>query len=383
MFLKGPDGQRVALCYSMNVHPGEGLDEVLGALRGTVGPLKERLGVRGEFAVGLRLAGPAAREIETRAGELKETLADLGLRAVTVNAFPHGNFHSARVKEEVYRPDWTEAERAIYSLRAAVALAAVNERGAVRCISTVPLSYKAWNPPLNAVTGRVLEMISALQGVERKSGVRVRLALEPEPLCMLETARETVAYWRDHLLPACRARFGRGAEDLAHAYLGVCLDTCHHAVRWESSTDALDLYREAGIPIGKIQLSSALEAPSTRELEPFREPRYLHQVVARDGTARPDLEGPDLAGPVRCHFHVPVHKAAVRGVKTTRDDMEAALRRTLETGATDCLEIETYTWDVLPLEEGELIDSLLAEYRHVLARAAESGFVAPEPAPGT
>jgi len=374
MFLIGPGDKRIALCYSMNVHPGEGLDDVLAALEGTVAPLKERLGAAGEFAVGLRLAGRAAKEIETRAAELKETLDGHGLRAVTVNAFPHGDFHGERVKEDVYRPDWTAAERAVYSLRAAVALAAVNERGAELCISTVPLSYKAFSPAINAVTGRLLEMIPVLQGVERKSGVRVRVALEPEPFCLLETAQEAVAYWRDHLLPSCRAKFGRGAEDLAHAYLGVCLDTCHHAVRWESSAAAIDLYREAGIPIGKVQLSCALEAPSTRELAPFREDRYLHQVVAESGEARPDLEGPDLPGPVRCHFHVPVHQPEVAGVKTTRDDMTAALGRALETGATNCLEIETYTWDVLPQREGALLDSLEGEYRYVLARAAEHGF---------
>jgi len=238
----------------------------------------------------------------------------------------------------------------------------------------VPLSYRAWNPSLNAVTGRVLEMVSALQGVERKSGVRVRLALEPEPFCLLETAAGTVDYWRDHLMPACRARFGRGADDLASAYLGVCVDTCHHAVRWEESATAIDLYRDAGIPIGKVQLSSALEAPSTAELSPFAEPRYLHQVVARGGEARPDLEGTALAGPVRCHFHVPVHKEEVGGIRTTRADMAAGLRRALDTAATNCLEIETYTWDVLPLREGELLDSLEAEYRYVLAEAAKAGF---------
>ena len=69
-----------------------------------------------------------------------------------------------------------------------------------------------------------------------------------------------------------------------------------------------------------------------------------------------------------------MHKADVGGVKTTRDDMTAALAHALETAATNCLEIETYTWDVLPLEEGALLDSLEAEYRFVLARAAERGF---------
>jgi sugar phosphate isomerase/epimerase len=375
MFLAGPEGRRVALCYSMNVHPGEGLTDVLQALEGTVAPLKARLGVAGAFAVGLRLAARAAQEVEGRGEEVKAALMRLGLVPVTVNAFPYGDFHGERVKEDVYRPDWTEARRAIYTLRAAVVLAAFAPRGFEGSVSTVPLSYKAWRPSMNAVTGRVLDMISALQGVERKSGVRVRLALEPEPFCVLETAAETVAYWRDHLMPACRAKFGRGAEDLARAYLGVCLDTCHHAVRWEKSAEAIDLYREAEIPIAKIQLSSALEAPSAAELRPFAEPRYLHQVVSQSGEARPDLGTDGPRGPLRCHFHVPVHKEEVAGVRTTRADMAEALRRALATGATNTLEIETYTWDVLPLRGGALLDSLEAEYRYVLAEAKAAGFV--------
>ena len=125
MFLE--DG--TALCYSMNVHPGEGLDDVLRAIEDTVVPLKARLGVEGPFAVGLRLANRAAEETETRAGELKDTLERHELVAVTANAFPFGDFHAESVKENVYRPDWADAKRAIYSLRCAVALAAVNQAG--------------------------------------------------------------------------------------------------------------------------------------------------------------------------------------------------------------------------------------------------------------
>jgi hypothetical protein len=72
---------------------------------------------------------------------------------------------------------------------------------------------------------------------------------------------------------------------------------------------------------------------------------------------------------------VPVHKEEVGGVRTTRADMADALRHALATGATPCLEIETYTWDVLPLREGALLDSLEAEYRYVLGGAQGVGFV--------
>lgn len=362
----------------MNVHPGEGLDDVLDAIREFVIPLKARLGVSGPFAAGLRLAARAAEEFESRPEELKDLLDAHDIRAVTVNAFPYGDFHGERVKENVYRPDWSDARRAVYSLRCAVALAAVNRRGTPLSLSTVPLSFKAFQPSVTAVTGRLVDMLSVLQGVERKSGLRVQLGLEPEPLCLLETAAETVAYWKDHLLPACRARHGRGAEDLAHTYLSVCVDTCHHAVRWEESAAAIDLYREAGIPISKVQLSSALEAPDTASLEPFAEPRYLHQTIAKDGdTSRDlgeDLDGAHLNGPVRCHFHVPVHEETVAGLKTTRADMTAALRRALDTEATETFEIETYTWDVNPERDGTLLDSLEAEYRFVLGEMASAGY---------
>jgi len=374
VFLRNDDGREVALCYSMNVHPGEGLDDVLAALRDFVVPLRERLGVAGPFAVGLRLAAKAAEEFETRADEVKDALDAQDLRAVTCNAFPFGDFHGERVKEEVYRPDWTDARRAVYSLRCAVALAAVNRRGVPLSISTVPLSFKPFQPSVTAVTGRLVDMISVLQGVERKSGLRVQLGLEPEPLCLLETAAETVAYWEDHLMTACRGRLGRGAEELARAYLSVCVDTCHHAVRWEESAKAIDLYREAGIPVSKVQLSSALEAGGTEALAPFAEPRYLHQTVARDGDVLEDLGRGELAGPVRCHFHVPVHKDEVAGVRTTRADMVAGLRRALETEATSTFEIETYTWDVNPAREGALLDSLEAEFRSVRGEMEQAGY---------
>ena len=368
------DEHELSLCYSMNVHPGEGLDDVIAALRDTVVPLRDRLGVEGRFAVGLRLANRAAEEAIARIEEFKALLDEERLVPVTVNAFPFGDFHADRVKEEVYRPDWSHSSRAVYSLRAAVALAALNPRRSKVSISTVPLSFKEWAPSLNAVTNRVLDIITAYQGVERKSVVRPVLALEPEPFCLLETARETVDYWRDHLMPAARAKYGRGADELVSAYLGVCFDTCHHAVRWEDGKEAIELYREAGIPIAKAQLSSALESDGTQALQPFAEERYLHQVIAEDGRALRDLPDGELDGKVRCHFHVPIHKEEVGGVKTTREEMLKSTRALLETEATNCLEIETYTWDVLPLKDGALLDSLEAEYATVIAELDSAGY---------
>jgi hypothetical protein len=357
MFLEHPAGGEVALCYSMNVHPGEGMDDVLTALREYVLPLRERLNVSGAFAVGLRLAARAVEERRTE--ELAEFLGEHDLVPVTVNAFPFGDFHGARVKDAVYAPDWTTDERVDYTLGVAHMLAALNAPGADVSLSTVPVSFKPWNADLTIAARNLMRVATELETLESDTGVRVRVALEPEPFCTLETAAEMKQFWVDRLQPT--------------EYLGVCPDTCHHAVRWESGADALDLYRAAGIPIPKIQLSSALETDRMEQLLPFAEARYLHQVVAQDGSDLLDLAPDvDLAGPLRCHFHVPVHKETVGEARTTRADMVACLDRAWATNATACLEIETYTWDVLPLREGELIDSLEAEYRFVIERIESS-----------
>ena len=358
MFLASATGHPIALCYSMNVHPGEGMDDVLDALERYVLPLRDRLGVEGEFAVGLRIAAKAAFERD-RYDELKGYLRRHELVAVTVNAFPFGDFHGARVKDAVYAPDWTSAERVAYTVAVAELLAHLNEPDSEVSLSTVPLSFKPWDADLGAATARLIEAAEALRRIELKTRVRVRIALEPEPFCTLETAAETEAFWA-----------GIATDARLLDYLAVCPDTCHHAVRWESGAEALDRYAAAGIPVAKIQLSSALEADRLEDLMPFAEPRYLHQVVGRDGGDLLDLgaDGPVPSGPLRCHFHVPIHKDAVGNCRTTRAEMNATLERALAIDATRCFEIETYTWDVLPIREGDLLDSLEAEYRTVLER---------------
>jgi hypothetical protein len=365
VFLESAGGNRIALCYSMNVHPGEGMDDVLGALGEFVLPLRERLGIEGPFAVGLRIAQRASEQRSEWAA-LRDFLARHDLVAVTVNAFPFGDFHGARVKEDVYAPDWSTEERRTYTLAVAELLAELNEPGSDVSLSTVPLGFKPSNVDLENAASNLLSTAEALRQLELRTRVRVRVALEPEPFCTLETAAEMESFWKHSLVPAAT-----DARLLDH--LGVCPDTCHHAVRWESGADALDRYRAACIPVPKIQLSSALEADRMEDLLPFAEPRYLHQVVGAGGGDLLDLgaAGETPEGTLRCHFHVPVHKDTIGACRTTRGEMNATLDRALATDATRCLEIETYTWDVLPLREGDLLDSLEAEYTAVLERIGD------------
>ena len=70
------------------------------------------------YAIGLRLSDQAARELSEPAvlDAFRQWLADENCYVFTINGFPFGNFHGERVKEQVYVPDWTLAERLEYTL---------------------------------------------------------------------------------------------------------------------------------------------------------------------------------------------------------------------------------------------------------------------------
>ena len=94
-------------------------------------------------------------------------------------------------------------------------------------------------------------------------------------------------------------------------------------------------------------------------------------VAAGDATRRGAEEW-------RCHFHVPVDRADVGVLGTTRDHADAILDGLLAAPADWStpelhVEIETYTWSVLD-EEVDVVDGLEAEYRHVLGRLAAGGW---------
>jgi hypothetical protein len=139
------------------------------------------------------------------------------------------------------------------------------------------------------------------------------------------------------------------------------------AVEFEDVRRVLSDVREAGIRIAKVQLSSALrvveavaEATPQRLLAPFAEDTYLHQVVIsrRDGLQRftdlPDaLSAPrasTAAAEWRIHFHVPIFLDRMSGFDTTQDYLATLLDHVKQNAIATCLEVETYTWDVLPPE---------------------------------
>jgi sugar phosphate isomerase/epimerase len=371
MRFRHPDGSRVHVAYCTNVHAAETLDGVIGQLRRFATPVREALGVP-LLGVGLWLAAPLARELRERPRELARLRAALeegGLEAVTVNGFPYRAFQAEVVKLAVYAPDWTTAERAQYTLDLANVLAALLpddvEEGS---ISTLPLGWReGWGSEQDAAArARFTAVAEGLAAIERERGKAIRVAIEPEPGC----AAETTAQVLDALAGLDKQR------------IGICLDACHLAVQFESPSEALEQVAAAGAIIPKTQASVALRASdraARADLERFVEPRFMHQtreVVGVGATA--SVEGVDdlpeaLHGGLpgehewRVHFHVPVQ---LDGGRTTQPELRALLAGLLggPTPLTRHVELETYTWDVLPQElraEGDnaLVDGLARELR--------------------
>lgn len=386
------------LTYCTNVHPAHTLDEVVNTLRGPVAEVKRSTARAQSFGVGLRLsAAAAAALLEGDAlDRFAALLAEHDYYVFTLNGFPYGAFHGASVKERVYLPDWGSAERLVYTRALSNVLARLARPGLTCSISTVPGAFKplAASSKLKQRIGEhLLQSVAELVTLERDLGVHIVLALEPEPYCMLETADEVLAYYEDELLTArslkqLRQITGCGeheAEVLLRRHLGVCLDTCHAAVEFESPLLCYRRFVAAGILVPKIQVSAGLRLdPRDDEqiaaLRGFDESVYLHQVVERSSSGlrrwsdlaqafeqrqREVARGAFAGLEWRVHFHVPVFESSLGRFASTQDDLPALLRYVRDQQRAPHLEVETYTWSVLPepLRSAALCDALSSELR--------------------
>jgi hypothetical protein len=185
------------------------------------------------------------------------------------------------------------------------------------------------------------------------------LALEPEPACFLETTADAVDF------------FTRFVADRRH--LGVCVDACHLAVAFEDPAAAFAALAAAEIPVGKVQLSAGLEVEREHaRLARFADEVYLHQTVVRGATGLqrfldlPEALAAAPAGTWRVHFHVPLHRERLGAFRSTQAELARLLALELPTAH---LEVETYTWDVLPAEHREA--SVEAEIARELAWVVE------------
>lgn len=389
------------LTYCTNIHPGESWPEVRANIERFVLAVKDHVAPRQRFGIGLRLSAEAAEAL-THPGEIEAFRGFLGeheLYVFTINGFPYGPFHGQPVKEEVYLPDWRSEARLGYSDQLAILLAALlpDEAGLEGSISTVPGAFRAHVPneaDVPVMTGMLVRHAATLHRIREETGKRVSLALEPEPCCYLETVADTVAFFEQHLFApnavrdlANRTGMPRGqSEDFLRHHLGVCFDACHMAVEFEQLDAALQAFRDAGIRVVKIQISAGLRVHlaghDTRVLDAlgsFADPVYLHQVVERrDGELRRYLDLPQALESAarsggaprewRIHFHVPLFREQLGPFDSTQPYVRELLDLLRHEPVSRHLEVETYTWDVLPEEHRreDVVAAVARELRWVM-----------------
>jgi hypothetical protein len=388
------------LTYSTLVHPGDTWEEIWSSLTTYVPQVKARVCPDKPFGVCLRLSAASAATLAESPDDrarLRDFLTQNDLYLYTVNAFPYGPFKGVRVKELVYEPDWRSEERTQYTINVANVLADVVDVDTAPSMQTAPLGFKpnVTGPDVVAsYTEHVLRVAAHLVSLEQRTGRTVTLAIEPEPYCFLETTDETIGYFQGHLYS------GEGASRLAklsglpiseanaalRKHVGIVFDICHQSVEYEDIVESLQKLVAAGIPILKLQEAAALHVPEVNEeavevLTRYAQTIYLTQTLERrnggDITYYLNLEDAIAAWKAdpaprewRVHIHVPVFLDDLGAFRSTRFAIEDALRVHKVTPLSRQLEIETYTWDMLPdeLKTGDIVDYVCRELEWVRAQ---------------
>ncbi len=380
------------LTYSTLVHPGDTWSEMWDSLNRYVPQVKARVSPHNSFGVSLRLSASSAKTLTGDPHErqrLKDFLHQHDMYLYTVNAFPYGPFKNQIVKKEVYEPDWRSDERAVYTMQVADILAEVASPHVNPSIQSPPLGFKprVTGPDVVAAyTRQVTRVVAHLVQLEQRTGRCVTLALEPEPYCFLETTSEAIDYFKNHLYADGAVRTLASQTGLSKAqaeaalrkHLGMVYDICHQAVEFEDISGSLQALADAGIPVFKLQEAAALRMPEVTQdtvdaLKPFADTVYLTQTVEkRNGKLTRFLNLEDAfeawdkdPGPRewRTHVHVPVFLDDLGAFRTTRFAIEDALKFHKKNKLSPQLEIETYTWDVLPasMKSGDIVDYVQRE----------------------
>lgn len=389
------------LTYCTNIHPGESWQAVFNNLKSHVPPIKGLVSPEAPFGIGLRLSNRASLELFENKAELVELQAWLERHecyVFTLNGFPYGEFHHEIVKDKVHSPDWSTKERLSYTLRLANILATLLPESMDGGISTSPLSYKYWHTQTDDVEAvkkqsalNLAAVAAHLYQIKRNNGKEIHLDLEPEPDGLLENTRGTIRYFQDWLMPIGCTYLERElgltqneAKMCLSTHIRICYDICHFAVEYENSEQAFRALADADIRIGKIQISAALKFQLNREaeqnetlrqrLQPFAECIYLHQVVAQ-GQNGALTSFPDLSVALksykyehlieqqewRTHFHVPIFLSNYGTLSSTQDEILQVLEYLREKRICSHLEVETYTWGVLPKDIQLDVDSAIVQ----------------------
>ena len=372
------------LTYCTNIHPGTNWIEDFSALKLNLPLIKQSVSPDGPIGLGLRLSNESSLALTSKETleKFKQWLKENDTYIYTMNGFPYGEFHRTVVKADVHTPGWTTEARRDYTIRLFHILKELLPEGMDGGISTNPLGYRHWYTTDDALgearskgTLHVIDVITELVNIYKDTGKLLHLDIEPEPDGMMETGREFIDWFEGDLLktgiPKISGTFGLNAQEaeaLIRKHLTLCYDVCHFAIGYEPHAEIIKELKEKNIAVGKIQISAALKADLNRSaaerqelkkaFEQFNEPVYLHQVVARQSEgnllryldlpeALADFEN-DAAQEWRAHFHVPISIREIGLLSTTQEDILEVLEIQKNNPFTNHLEVETYTWEVLP-----------------------------------
>lgn len=372
------------LTYCTNIHPGETWKDEFQAIKDNFPLVKEAVSPDSPFAIGLRLSNESSVDLanEDVLNTFKDWLKANNAYVFTMNGFPYGDFHHTSVKDNVHAPDWTTKERVDYTIRLFRILESLLPEGMEGGISTSPLSYRYWfDTEAKLIEAKqrgtlgIIEVLKELVAIERNSGCIMHLDIEPEADGILESGREFIDWYTNDLLPLAIPTLENEfsvtqaeADILIKRHICLCYDVCHFAIGYEDHAAVLNELKALGIQVGKIQISAALKANLAQtedirinvksSLEKFNEPTYLHQVVAKTSAndlvryrdlspALADFDRYDVVE-WRAHFHVPISIKDIGCLESTQDDIIALLDLQKQEPFCDHLEVETYTWEVLP-----------------------------------
>ena len=372
------------------------------------------------FPLGLRFSGKEVEEIQNSPFKfefLKNLLESHNLFPSVLNAFPYGDFHRAPVKENVHQPDWFNYERVKYTINMANLLVNfVKDKNYQDNygISTNPIGYKYtydrireyknfhfWHQLVQKSVYHFIEVVKYFIEIEKKTNVNLHLDIEPEPDGIIETSEEMILFFNEYLLltGVNLLSYSLGistqkAEMYIRRHINICYDICHCAVLFENSFHNLQKYGREGIKIGRIQVSSALSVlfdqnrnqnlEKLKLLKEFSKSIYLHQISENNNTSSFIKQHRDLEGTLetilpykiaelsnsewRIHFHVPIFLSHYGLLNSTQNEILNTLKYLKKNpDITSVLEIETYTWRVLPVAlKIDLTASIIREYQWLI-----------------
>lgn len=381
------------LTYCTNIHPGQDWKSTFDSIKANVPVVKKSSCGNQLFGLGLRLSNKASVELDEgdNFSNFQKWLKDNGIYVFTMNGFPYGNFHDEKVKDLVHAPDWTTHQRLTYTKRLFRQLSELLPNGMTGGISTSPISYKYWHKTQDDTkkafeTGarQLVQLVNYLMYLEETTGKYMHLDIEPEPDGLLENSDEVLSFFSDYLLPIgipfLEKELGSTsseAEAFIKKYITVCYDICHFSLAYEEPRDTFLKFKAEDIRVGKIQVSAALkiifngtdDEAIWKELSKFNEPTYLHQVTEQIGDSVKTysdlpvvLTNKGTHRELRAHYHVPIFLEKYGSLYSTQDHILKTMNYIQEHPVCEHLEIETYTWDVLPSDlKQELSESIIRE----------------------